>query len=97
MSKLLDIERSKQIFPNILRKGIFRKIFKSRKYSKYKWRVYIIAAMSELQKEGYENGGIGTASITPADISQWSYEQSVATLAALGVPQEEISKYLTVR
>ncbi len=94
MAELLDIERSKQIFPNILRKGIFRKILKSRKYSKYKWRVYIIAAMSELQKEGYENVGIGTASITPADISQWSYEQSVATLSALGIPQEEIDKYL---
>ena len=87
MSKILDIERRKQI-------GILGKIFTRRKYSKYKWRVYIIAAMSELQKEGYTNVRIGSASITSAHIRQWSYEQSVAVLSALGIPEEEIDKYL---
>lgn len=94
MAELLDIERSKQIIPNILRKGIFRKIFKSRRYSKYKWRVYIIAAMSELQKEGYENVGIGAASVTSAEIGQWKYEQKVIMLSALGMSLEEIDKLL---
>lgn len=87
MSEFLDIERRKQI-------GILGKIFARRKYSKYKWRVYIIAAISELQMEGYANVGIGTAPTTPADIIRWSYEQSVAMLSALGIPEEEIDKYL---
>ena len=87
MSEYLDIERRKQI-------GILGKIFKRRKYSKYKWQIYIIAAISELLKEGYKNAGIGTTPITAKDISQWSYEQSVAILSALGIPQEEMDKYL---
>ena len=88
MSEFLDIERRKQI-------GILGKIFARRKYSKYKWRVYIIAAISELLKEGYKNAGIGTTPITAKDISQWSHEQSVAILSALGIPQEEMDKFLT--
>ena len=88
MSEFLDIERRKQI-------GILGKIFKRHKYSKYKWRIYIIAAISELLKEGYENVGIGTTLITAKDISQWSYEQSSAMLSALGIPEEEIDKYLS--
>ena len=87
MSKLLDIERRRQI-------GIWGKIFKSRKYSKYKWKAYIIAALSELQKEGHKNVSIGMTPITPEHISQWSYEQSRATLSALGIPEEEMDKYL---
>ena len=88
MSEFLDIERRKQI-------GILGKIFTRRKYSKYKWRVYIIAAISELLKEGYKNAGIGTTPITAKDISQWSHEQSVELLSALGIPQEEMDKFLT--
>ena len=94
MAELLDIERSRQIIPNILRIGILGKIFKSRKYSKYKWTVYIIAAMSELEKEGHKNVSIGMTPITSTDVSRWSYEQSVATLSALGMPEEEMDKYL---
>ena len=88
MSEFLDIERRKQI-------GILGKIFKRRKYSKYKWRIYIIAAMSELQHEGYTNARIGTTPIRSADITQWSYEQSDAMLSALGIPKEERDKYLS--
>ena len=88
MAKLLDIERSRQM-------GLWGKIFKSRKYSKYKWTVYIIAAMSELQKEGHKNVSIGMTPITSTDVSRWSYEQSVAILSALGIPEQEIDKYLT--
>ena len=88
MSKLLDIERRKQI-------GILGKIFNRRKYSKYKWRVYIIAAISELQREGYKNVSIGTTPITSLDIIQWSYEQSRSLLVSLGVPEEEVDNYLT--
>ena len=87
MSELLDTERIKQI-------GIWGKVLKSRKYSKYKWRVYIIAAMSELQQEGYDSAGIGTTEITTQDINQWSYEQRKSMLSALGIPQEEMDKYL---
>lgn len=87
MSKLLDIERRKQI-------GILGKIFARRKYSKYKWRIYIIAAISELQKEGYKNVSIGTTPITQQQISQWSYRQSVAMLSALGIPQEKMEIFL---
>ena len=75
MAELLDILRSTQVIPNILRKGILKRIFKSRKYSKYKWRIYIIAAISELQQEGYESAKIGTTFLTPEDIDQWNYEQ----------------------
>ena len=65
MGELLDIERRRQI-------GILGKIFNRRKYSKYNWTVYIIAAMSELQKEGHESVSIGMIPITPRDISRWS-------------------------
>ena len=65
IAKLLDIERSRQIIPNILRKGVLGKIFKSRKYSKYEWVVYITAAMVELDKEEYENVRIGIDYIKP--------------------------------
>lgn len=75
MAEFLDMERRKQI-------GILGKIFKWRKYSKYKWRIYIIAALSELQQEGYKNAGIGTSPVTGEDISQWSYEQSVCSANA---------------
>lgn len=94
MGLLLDIERSRQIFPNILRIGILGKIFKSRKYSKYKWTVYIIAAMSELEKEGYNSVSIGMTPITQTDVRQWSYEQCVAMLSNLGIPEDEIDNYL---
>ena len=87
MAELLDIERSRQM-------GLWGKIVKSRKYSKYKWAVDIIAAMSELQKEGHKSVSIGMTPITSEDISQWNYKQSVAMFSALGVPQEEIDKYL---
>ncbi len=97
MSKLLDIERSKQIFPNILRKGVLGKIFKSRKYGKYKWRVYIIGAMSELQREGYENVSIGTANITQDAVTQWSYEQTKSILIDLGIPEDEVDKYMKIK
>ena len=88
MSELLDIERNKQM-------GLWGKIFKSRKYSRYKWRVYIIAALSELQREGYDTAGIGTTPITTGHIDQWSYEQSRAILSALGVPEEDMDRYIT--
>ena len=65
IAKLLDIERSRQIIPNILRTGVFGKIFKSRKYSKYEWVVYITAAMVELDKEEYENVRMGIDYIKP--------------------------------
>ena len=88
MSKLLDIQRRKQI-------GILEKIFTRRKYSKYKWQVYIISAISELQKEGYQNVGIGTTPVTPQHISMWSYQQSKSMLIALGVPEEQVDNYIT--
>ena len=87
MSELLDTERSKQM-------GLWGKVFKSRKYSKYKWRVYIIAALSELEKEGYETVGIGTANITEDMINQWSYEQVTKLLGNLGIPPEEMDKFI---
>ena len=95
MAELLDLERSRQIIPNILKIGILGKIFKSRKYSKYKWTVYIIAAISELEKEGHKSVSIGMTPITSMDIIQWNYEQSVEMLSALGMSQEEMDKYLT--
>lgn len=67
IAELLDIERSRQIIPNILRKGVLGKIFKSRKYSKYEWVVYITAAMVELGKEEYENVRIGIDYIKPGE------------------------------
>ena len=88
MSEFLDMERRKQI-------GILGKIFNRRKYSKYKWQIYIIAAISELLKEGYKSAGIGTIPITAKDISQWSYEQCVAILSASGISQEEMDKFLS--
>ena len=88
ISKLLDIRRREQI-------GILGKIFTRRKYSKYKWQVYIIAAISELQKEGYKNVGIGTTPVTSQHISQWSYQQSKSMLIALGVPEEKVNNYIT--
>ena len=94
MAELLDMQRSKQIIPDIMRKGVLGNIFKSHKYSKYKWKIYIIAAMSELQQEGYENVGIGSTPITSEDINQWSYEQSKSILVTLGVPEEEIDRYM---
>ena len=65
IAKLLDIERSRQIIPNIFRTGVFGKIFKSRKYSKYEWVIYITAAMVELDKEEYENVRMGIDYIKP--------------------------------
>ena len=65
IAKLLDIERSRQIIPNILRTGVLGKIFKSRKYSKYEWVIYITAAMVELDKEEYENVRMGIDYIKP--------------------------------
>ena len=50
--------------------------------------------MSELQQEGYENVGIGSTPITSEDINQWSYEQSKSILVTLGVPEEEIDRYM---
>ena len=70
MGLLLDKERRKQI-------GILGKIFNRRKYSKNNWTVYIIAAMSELEKEGHKGVSIGMIPITQIELRQWSYEQRV--------------------
>lgn len=67
MGLLLDEERRRQ-------KGILGKIFYRSKYSNNKWKMYIVAAMSELEKEGYNSVSIGMTSITQTDVRQWIHK-----------------------
>lgn len=95
ISEFLDIERSKQIIPSIIRIGVLRNIFKSRLYSKYEWKVYIIAAMCELSKEGYEIVRLGMSNANEK-IMDASYEQVKDLLKNLDIPESEIHKYIQI-
>ena len=74
LAKYLDIQRSSHIFPKFLRKGILAKIFKTNKYSKRQWRIYIIAAISELKSEGHDFARICETVIDTETIIQWAEE-----------------------
>lgn len=94
LAGLLDIQRSSHIFPKFLGKGVLAKIFKTNKYSKRQWRMYIIAAISELKSEGHDFARICETVIDEKTIIQWAEELVEILIPMKDMSEEERQKYM---
>ena len=94
LAKFLDIQRSSHIFPKFLRKGILAKIFKTNKYSKRQWSIYIIAAISELKSEGHDFTRICETVIDEKTIIQWAEELVEILKPMADMSEKDRKKYM---